>query len=245
MVERLTVDESTLPRRGARHPASAVVWSVVTVALLGGLWVDRRLFHVPSAGAGPYHARVRAAAAEAAPLRIGAWVGAEAPLPPAAVAMLNANVALSRRYQHSIDGRRVTFLFVHCSDARDVLGHFPPVCYVGAGWTPASSAARDWLVDGLPVQGMAYEFTSARLGQPERVTVLNFMVLPDGATCRDMDGISNNARDPGKKFFGVAQVQLVCEGAVAKAECDELVTTFVRANRRLIETVMTGVARHE
>jgi hypothetical protein len=238
------VQPPVLPLRTRRDRAQLLLWAGITMFLLGGVWADRTVFHTPARDVGPYHARVREAA-QAAPLRIGSWVGAESPLPPAAVALLHANAVVSRSYQDSVAGRRVTFLLVHCSDARDLLGHYPPVCYAAAGWTLATAEPRDWRVDGLEIHGMCYEFASGRFDRPELATIANFMVLPDGTTCRDMDGVTNNARNPRKKFFGAAQVQLVSDGAVGKAECDELVSTFVRANRPLLGTILSGVTRDE
>lgn len=220
---------------------SVAVWPGVTVFLLAGLTADRVLFHMPPPSAEPYHARVRAVAAESTPRRLGAWVGTDCPLPRAAVALLKPNAALSRRYEDSLTGRRVTFLLVQCSDARDVLGHYPPICYVQQGWTLRASEPRDWQAEGLGIRGTRYEFTSARMERPEVVTVLNFMVLPDGTTCRDLEGVTHSAQDPAKKFFGAAQVQLVCDGAVSAAECDELVTLFAGAHRPVLEAIMSGV----
>jgi len=88
---------------------------------------------------------------------------------------------------------------------------------------------------------MSYEFTSAKIEHSEVVTVLNFMVLPDGTTCRDMEGVTRSAQDPGKKFFGAAQAQLVLDGAVSAAECDELLTLFARAHRPVLDAIMAGI----
>jgi hypothetical protein len=208
---------------------------------LAGLTTDRALFHRAPQTANPYHARVRLVAAASTIKELGTWIGTDCPLPPAAVALLKPNVAVSRQYQDSITGRRVTFLLVQCSDARDLLGHYPPVCYVRQGWTLRDARPQDWLVDALQVRGMHYEFTSGRIERPELVTVLNFMVLPQGTVCRDMEGVTLSAQHPGKKFFGAAQVQLVCDGAIAGAESEELVKLFVGAYRPLLDAVMSGI----
>ena len=171
--------------------------------------------------------------------RVGAWVATDFPLPRPAVAPLGPYVALSRRYRNSVSGRVVTSLLVQCSDTRDVLGHYPPVFYVRHGWNLRSSERQDWVAEGLEIHGMHYQFTAGRFEQPE-LTVLGFMALPDGTTCRDMEGVRRYVRGR-NKYFGVAQVQLICNGPVSAAERDQLVTLFVRAHRPVLDAIMTGV----
>src|SRR5688572_8658902 len=102
---------------------------LVLLALLG----DRALLRMAPAETEPYHAAVRAAVA-AIPQVSGNWVGKDVPVPDAAVQMLHPNVIFSRRYQNLSTNETVAVLLVHVRDARDVLGHYPPVCYPGQGW---------------------------------------------------------------------------------------------------------------
>src|SRR6185437_11848693 len=82
-------------------------------------------YQVAPAGMAEYHQRIRAAA-EALPMNIGSWRGQDAPVTAGAVALLHPNVIVSRRYLDPASGRAVNFLLVQCTDARDILGHYPP-----------------------------------------------------------------------------------------------------------------------
>src|SRR5688572_23609198 len=134
--------ESTTKRAASR----ARRWPIaVTLLLLGGIALDQALFRVPAANAAPYHALVQAAAAKI-PFHIDTWFGTDIPVPPAATKLLKPNVIVSRRYAEMLTGRRVDFLLVQCTDARDIVGHYPPICYVTHGWTQESAEPRDWEV---------------------------------------------------------------------------------------------------
>src|SRR5690348_12138148 len=101
---------------------SKLLPAVLTLCLLAGLALERHSLRGDMQDPVPYHQQVRAAV-EAIPFRIGSWFGTDSPVPPAAVALLHANVALCRSYKNIDNGRQITFLLVHCSDARDILGH--------------------------------------------------------------------------------------------------------------------------
>jgi hypothetical protein len=216
-------------------------WPIaVTLLLLGGIAADQALFRVPAADAAPYHARVQAAASRI-PLHIGTWFGKDVPVPPAATKLLKPNVIASRRYEEMRTGKRVDFLLVQCTDTRDILGHYPPVCYVAHGWTQESAEPRDWDVDGLKIPGTVYVFSSNRNGLPARMTVYNFIVLPDGQICRGMGEADAAAQDLRRKFLGAAQVQLVFDGAGHLQANDDVLKLVIGANRNLIDTIRQGM----
>jgi hypothetical protein len=212
----------------------------VTACLLGGVFADKLLSHTPPPDAAPYHERVRARFAEI-PARIGSWVGTDVEVPPSAVAMLHPNGILCREYRDTVTGRRVTFMIVQCSDARDILGHYPPACYVRQGWSKVSASPKDWAVDGLVIHGTQYGFERMKLERGTQIAIDNFMLLPDGRTCADMDGVNASAQDTRKKYFGAAQVQILSDGTLSAGERDALVGLFVTANRHLIDVILSGV----
>jgi hypothetical protein len=211
---------------------------VVTMLLLAGLTYDQLVLRVPPADAAPYHAAVHAAAGRI-PFHIGDWFGDDAPVPAAAQQLLRPNAIVSRRYKHLNTGRTFDFVLVHCSDVRDILGHYPPVCYAAHGWTQTRAEPADWdLPDGLPrITGTSYAFETQRRGLPARITVYNFIMLPDGQVCRGMDEADRAAQDLRRKFLGAAQVQFVFDGAVPRDACDEVLTTVLAANRELIDAI--------
>jgi hypothetical protein len=212
---------------------------MLTAVLLGGVAVDRALFHTAPADTEVYHARIREAA-ENLPTRVGPWVATEVPVPPGAIRILHPNVIVSRRFHDVQTGRQASFLIVQCRDARDLLGHYPPVCYRGQGWRLDEGQEKDWQIDGWTIEGMQYEFSSSRLDGDMFLLVDNFMVLSDGSTCRDMDGVTDAARDHRRKFYGAAQVQLLTDYSFTPAEREDLFRRLVRAHLPLLDAIREG-----
>lgn len=213
-----------------------------TLSVLVGVWTERSFFRTPPADSAPYHARV-SAAAEEMPLHIGSWLGAEVPVPAAAIQILHPNVIISRRYVNITTGRSVSFLLVQVRDARDILGHYPPVCYAGQGWTRDAAEPTDWQLGDQTIQGTQYLFSSERSERRSEIVVDNALFLPNGTTCRDMEGVDAAARDNRLKFFGAAQVQLVYDNEIPAAERRELFQTFIRAARPIVDELRRGVTQ--
>ena len=86
----------------------------------------------------PFHARVRAAV-EGLPTKIGDWEGRDIPTSKEVVRLLNPNVVYQKRFTHGRTGEVVHVLLVHCRDARDIYGHYPPRCYPAQGHEQVSS----------------------------------------------------------------------------------------------------------
>ena len=215
---------------------------VLTLLLLGGTLADKVVFHLPPADATAYHARVRRAA-EQVPYNIGPWLGTDTPVPPSAVAMLHPNLILSRQYQDVRTGKIASVLLVHCEDARDLIGHYPPVCYPAHGWSKRSAARADRWVDGERVTITDYTFTATRVDRASDLRVGNFMVLPDGQMCPDMDGVETAAQDYRRKFFGAAQVQVITDAGWSEADRVEFFRKVTGAAGPLLREIRSGVKR--
>lgn len=175
------------------------------------------------------HARIERVLASV-PLRIGEWIGEERPLTPAAVELLRPNAALSRSYRRIGEPAAVAVSLIHCSDFRDMAGHYPPVCYPAHGWTMATPeiglAAGG--VDGdledvettsievadfgrFPVR--CYRFSRMGDGLVQiKMTVLNAFILPDGSWVSDLGAIRDASSRRRVTGEGVAQLQLVMAG---------------------------------
>jgi hypothetical protein len=149
-------------------------------------------------------------------------------------------VTVSKKYTNLQTGQQGTFLLVQCADARDLLGHYPPVCYVSHGFRLVDRSRRDWSVEGLAIQGMAYTFSSTRPDELSSMIIYNFMILPNGHTCRDMDGVYATARDPRKRQFGAAQLQILVDPSMPEDQRDALLLTLVQANRGTIDAILAG-----
>jgi hypothetical protein len=222
--------------------ARAVAPPALTLLFLGVALGDKVLFHLPPADAAPYHARVRLAAG-GLPYNIGPWLGTDTPVPPAAVAMLRPNLILSRQYQDVRTGRVASLLIVQCEDARDLLGHYPPTCYRAQGWSMRGKAPTERHVDGEAIPVTDYTFTSTRIDRTDELRIDNFMVLPDGQVCRDMDAVETVAQDHRRKFFGAAQVQIITDTQWSDSERDDLFRQLARAAGPLLREMRSGVTR--
>jgi hypothetical protein len=174
------------------------------------------------------------------PPRFESWVALDAPVPTAAVTMLRPNVLVSRKYTNLASGQQATLLLVQCRDARDLLGHYPPVCYVASGFRLVASHRREWRVDGLAIEGIVYTFSSTRAENLTSMVVYDIMLLPEGRTCRDMEGDYAAARDPRRRQLGAAQLQILVDPTLSEQEREDLFLTLVKANRKTIDAILAG-----
>ena len=155
----------------------------MSLALAGGkAGIDRSMRKV-TADMASYHKQITIVAASA-PTQIGDWIGQDVPQPQSAINLLRPNVIVSKRYVNYVTGEAVNFLLVDCTDARDLLGHYPPVCYPNQGYILMSSQSHDWQVGDLVLTGMQYDFYKkdydlvTKESQETNETVANFMLLP-------------------------------------------------------------------
>jgi hypothetical protein len=188
---------------------------------------DRAFLRMSPAQTDSYHANVRAAV-EKLPLAFGSWLGTGSPVPEAAVRMLHPNVIIARRFRNITTNEAVTLLIVHVRDARDILGHYPPVCYPGQGWKLETKTAEDWGGVLQTVHGTEYVFTRDRQETTAGLTVDNFLAMRGGETCRNMDAVELAAQDRQRKFYGAGQIQIVQDDpAVTPQRRAEIVSEFV------------------
>jgi Protein of unknown function (DUF3485) len=211
---------------------------VFALGLIGAMALGRWSRLAPH-DAEPYHARVRAAI-EAVPYRVGDWVGTDQPIVEAAVKLLQPNAMLNRVYRNIQTGRTATLLIVHCKDARDLAGHYPPVCYPAHGWQEDDSRERDWAAGSLPITGMEYAFSYGEAIGRQRMTVANFMVLPTGEIRRDMAAVREVAADYTRHFFGAAQFQIIMDTSIPSADRDAIVAELLGAVRPVIDAIRAG-----
>jgi hypothetical protein len=216
-------------------------WAFAAFLLIGLSTVKAFWFKTPLQ-ADAYHSRISAAAA-AVPSHFGSWVSVDVPVPPAAMTMLRPNVAVSRRYTDLNTGQQATLLLIQCRDARDLFGHYPPVCYAAHGFHAVESVPRDWSVDGLAIHGMSYTFSSTSPEDPSSMVVYDFMILPNGTTCRDLDGVYASARDPRKRKLGAAQLQVLIDSNVSAAVRDAEFSDLIKSNRPTIDAILAGDRR--
>jgi hypothetical protein len=189
----------------------------VALALAGGLFLQMRAYarvDDPSA----FHARV-AEAVKALPIRMGPWEGTDTPAPPAAGKLLRPNAILCRNYRDEEGRRWAKLVFVHCKDARDMSGHYPPNCYPGNGWTmkgePVVETHELW---GREVPIAEYRFSRAELNREISTIVYDFFVLPSGRFCTRMEDVRGVSGDYRSRPLGCAQVQVVMDAGTREEE---------------------------
>jgi len=216
-------------------------YPVVAMALLIGMGLEWLSLPKP-ASADAYHRRVRLAA-DQVPMRIGAWVGQDVPIPSAAVKMLSPNAVISRRYTNVASGLQAELLLVQVSDARDIVAHYPPVCMVNAGWTLSSAMPRDWVVGDIVVHGTEYQFNIQSIDRSASTMVCNFMVLPDGPIVPNMDAVDRAAENVARRYFGAAEVQLVMSADSTRAQRDDSFVALIAGMKETLQAIRSGVVQ--
>lgn len=172
-------------------------------------------------------AGIRAAAAGGIPFSVGDWLARDLPTAPGAVALLRPSVLVSRGFSNLRTGETASLLFVACSDARDLVGHYPPVCYPAHGQTLVSAEPRAWDYGAGPVGGTRYRFRVVGGTSGQQFVVDNFMVLPDGGFGPDMDSVRRVARDPSLRRYGAGSLQIVTEGSMDEVRRDAVLEELI------------------
>jgi len=131
-------------------------------------------------------------------------------------------------------------LFVQCRDARDMAGHYPPICYPAHGWTLDSSEAAVWNVAGKEITGTKYRLTLQRQGQSSTIIDYNFLLLPSGQIVPDMDKVIHASRDYLHHFYGAAQVQVIFDADIPAAEQDQIFNELISVYLPVINKVLAG-----
>lgn len=210
-----------------------------TLLVFAGLLVDKTFLQQSEVVADEYHAEMKAVA-DGLPRYFGDWLGDDIPVPPGAIKILKPNVIISRRFQNIRTGETVNYLFVQTKDARDILGHYPPVCYPAQGWTLDEVAPGDWAAEEGVATGTSYVFSREELEGSNGLKVDNLLLLPDGSFCRNMDAVENNAQDRLRKAFGAAQIQLVYSDSVSGERQKEITEEFLRFSELIVKTTGSG-----
>jgi hypothetical protein len=238
-------------RFGFRQLAFALTPPLLSVGLLAGIVAEQRT-HLQPHDVDPYHARAKAAV-EKVPYFIGTWSGKKEEIPVAAQKLLQPNAILYRTYintstdeDRQSEYRSASLLIVQCLNTRDMVGHYPPICYRAHGMTQDEKQCgpRDWTVNGMRIPGYEYQFTEVIQGQTSRTTVYNFLIVPGRGIVRDMKDVERAAEDYQQRHYGAAQFQVVFHGPgssdESRAERDEIFATLLGPNTTLIETLISG-----
>lgn len=239
----MTQHAAPQPVRRSRSSRKRFVAPILSAAILAavGAWG----LGIPRVEADPvYLARV-AAAIDAIPYSINGMVGTDVTPTPAAVKMLQPNRILQRQYMDPSTGHSTSLMVVHCADMRDMLGHYPPVCYPAHGWIFKSATPFDLPWEGKTYPALLYRFTrSGGEMADQNMSVISFFVLPnaDPAIVADMDHLESAARKPEIAGKGAAQFQILSLREIDPAEQNAITSALLQAASPAVRSVWEGTS---
>jgi len=187
-----------------------------------------------------------AAVIDAIPYRLGVLVGTDIAPTPAAVRLLKPNRIFERKYTDPATRANASLLVVHCADVRDMLGHYPPICYPAHGWVVETAVTKEVSIGGKPRTVGEYNFFHSGNGVERRMTVLVFFVVPGGEVpiVADMDALERAARSPAAAGRGAAQIQIVRFYSAGGEQPDLDTNPLFEAIAPVIDTIVRG-SSHE
>lgn len=209
---------------------------LLSLALALGLFLQVRAF-AGQDDTSPFHQRVREAVA-AIPVRVGDWEGTDRKIPPAAGKLLKPNTLFCRQYRQVSSGRAVTVLLVHCRDARDMTGHYPPVCYPGHGWTLDSGDQKETVpLWGGDVAFAVYQFSRTEVNSFIQCTIYNLFVLPRAGLVTEMAQVVKSSGDYRVRPYGAAQVQVIFDSSMPEWERLDALRTLLAPLGPVVESM--------
>ena len=190
-----------------------------------------------SASAAEHHEEI-VEAMRAAPWQIDRWHGEPVPVPAEAQEILRPNAILSRRYRELGTGLEAILVIVHCSDTRDMLGHWPPVCYPANGWRLEDERERSFecSVGGADsVELREYDFyQNMNIGVRRDIRVFNCFILPNGEIASDFSELRQLAGRTHSSVLGVAQVQIVIAQPMSASQEQRTISELLNGIDQLI-----------
>jgi len=187
---------------------------ILSVLLLGLIAVEHYA-RARASDASAFHAAA-AQSIGSIPARLGEWTTTDLPLPASAVTLLKPNAVLARQAERVGPGGVPEYaipVIVQCADARDMAGHYPPVCYPGQGWKPDGPIQPVVLrCADREIRAMRYHFTRDNYDQAQEVTIFGFFAVPGPGLIDDMPAIRKLASDYTARPFGAAQLHVVLTG---------------------------------
>ncbi|MBL4701986.1 exosortase-associated EpsI family protein [bacterium AH-315-I18] len=207
--------------------------------LLFGIVLEKVSVRLPVADARPYHKHVREVA-QKLPTLMGDWVGMDVAVSTAVVSVLKPNVMISRHFVNVRTGHEATVLLAQFSDRRDLLGHYPPVCYPSQGWRIVSDKYWNVMVDEVLIPAREYKLVKSGPNNADQMIVGNFLIVPDGRLVRDMTGLGGLSVNKYHNQFGAAQMQVVIHGYLAANVREQIFRELVIGHYPLIQAIQSG-----
>jgi hypothetical protein len=220
--------------------------------MLAGMMAEART-HIQASEADPHLTRCRDAINNVPGViqsSDGTWIASPWKVPEPAIQLLQPNAILSLQYVNQHLRQAVSLLIVDCRDARDLMGHYPPICYPSQGEEEIMDQrlSRVWHLPHMDIHGMEYHF-APKSPTDEEQTVYNFFVIPlvpsrivshrelDGVIYPDMDGVDASGEDYQRRHFGAAEFQLVTGPGLTQQERDQAMVDLLTPCENLILTL--------
>lgn len=219
-------------------------WAPLATALVLGALLGASAFErTPNAAIEGYLSDV-ATAIDAVPYRIDRYLGQDSEVAKAAVELIKPNRLLQRRYVDPETGEGFSLLVVQCANARDMVGHYPPVCYPAHGWTgDGRTEDVSVRVGDLEVAGRRYGFALKRDIVTERMDILGFFVVPQGETRfgGDMSLVDRSSQSRIGTRLGATQIQILTDAALSDDRRREIWSMVIGAIEPVLRAAGGGV----
>ncbi len=145
------------------------------------------------------------------PIELGNWSGQDIELSEAVQRVAGNDDFVNRWYQNVSQNKGVGFYIAYAGQPRNMLGHRPQICYVGAGWIHEETEQTQFETSsGRTIPCLIHTFRKPS-PDPSRVTVLNYYVLNGVPTNKESEFNSLSFRIPnikGQVARYVAQIQI-------------------------------------
>lgn len=183
------------------------------------------------------------------PYRLGRWIGSDlSTAPPQVLEMLRPNRVLHRGY--ALDGDRFRLVLVHCTDVRDMQGHYPMRCYPATGWTATGSETVRANFAGEERDLTVFRFhRTGDFGKPMHITIGLFFALPTSGMPEpaqpiyaDLSGVRGAAENRRRNLLGSAQFQIIFDSDRPSKDVIRVVEEIAPALDPVIDAVAEGLS---
>ncbi|MAY75112.1 MAG: hypothetical protein CMJ31_10420 [Phycisphaerae bacterium] len=229
-----------MTRRSFKPRSLAPPMAAAAVIALAWWRVDATWSNVPEAS-DEYMAAV-AESIDSVPYKIGPWLGFDVEVSEAAVEMLKPNRILQRVYRKPNDASsQFSLLISHCGVTRDMLGHYPPVCYPAHGWTQLGVRDVSLKTDDTEIPAREYSFRRGVGLESAAMTVMNFFVVPSDTERYQvtMDQLNSFEVTQSRHAKGIAQIQILVPEEMKPAQREEVVDDVLHAIEGVTRTITT------
>lgn len=233
--------------RSINNPIKKLLIPVISGAILVGLLAVGTLNPTPPENVDGYFETV-ARTIDRMPYRVGNWTGRDlSSAPPQVLEMLRPNRVLHRGYSSESD--RFRLVMVHCTDVRDMQGHYPMRCYPATGWSPTGSETVKATFAGQERDLTIFRFARmGDFGKPMNITIGLFFALPTQgmpepaqAIYADLSGVRGASENRRRNLLGSAQIQIIFDSDRPSADVVRVLEAIAPALDPVIETVAEGL----